>query len=402
MDTKGAGSVVVLVVLGLFLGGMGVLPTYEHHVAVQEGQPTTGVVQETEIEVKVDDDGDRSYHPRIEYEYVVDGQTYTSDNTFPGRFTRWRGSRSWAEDVVAAYGVGQEVTVHYDPSDPSNAYVHNDGLPFSWFLGAGYVVLAVAGGVWMIRVGFRRWRQRTLVRDTPTETVRALSMGPSEVKGTAVTEDLEPLTAPFSGADCVVAKYEVEQYDDADDDEPGSWETVAEGVRHTPFYLDDGTGSVLVEPADEAVYDLDPGDWEETYVDSSERGPEPVQAFVRRQPGLGFPSHSGGRDNDRKYRQNLLRTGESAYVLGTVRPREGDVESGAPQEDRLSVRVGPVEGGLDEDTSILSDDTEANLIERRRWALWRAPVGAAFLVLALCFTIAMFGPMAGLELPVLL
>jgi len=398
MDTKGVGTVLVLVVLGLLLGGFGVLPTYEHNVAVQEGEPTTATVQSTDIDVDVDDDGDESYEPIVVYQYTVDGVEYESDNTFPGRFTRTRESRSWAEGIVGQYEPGDEVTIHYDPGNPGNAYLRNDGLPSTWFLGAAYVLLAALAGVWLIRQGFRRWRQRQLIANTPTETVRSLSVGRSELTGTAVTEDRQPMSAPFSEDDCVVASYEIEEYDDDSDDDGGSWRTIEEDTLHVPFYVDDGTGSVLVEPHDEAIFDLDPGDWTETYVDSSDRGPEPIREFVRETDGLEFPPNASGTDNDRKYRQNLVRDGESVYVFGDVRPSDG-AERGASQADRLVVQYDDV--AADHSMFLLSDDTEANLIDRREWALWRGPVGGAFLTVALVFGIGMFGPEIGLTLPVL-
>lgn len=400
MDTKGGGTVLVLVLVGIFLGGIGFLPVYEHNVAVQEGQPTTAVIQSTSVDVDVDDDGDRSYTPVVVYEYTVDGTTYTSDNTFPGRFTRTRESQSWARGIVDEYEPGDEVTVHYDPANPGNAYLRNDGWPTTWYLGIAYVLLASIAGVWLIRTGFRRWRQRQLMVNTPTEQVRSLAAGRSELKGTAVVGDRQPMSAPFSGDDCVVAKYEIEEYHDDADDDGGSWRTIDEDVLHVPFYVDDGTGSVLVEPHDEAIYDLDPDDWAETYVHSGQEGPEQVREFVRNAADLEFPPDSSGKDNDRKYRQNLVRTDESVYVFGTVDTRDVS-ETGVSQADRLVVRYDEDDALADHSMYVISDDTEANLTDRRRWALWRGPVGVLFLTVALVFLIGMFGPATGLTLPVL-
>jgi hypothetical protein len=394
VDKKGIGVVVILVFLGIF-GAVGSGTVYEHNRAIQEYEPTEATILETDIIVD-DSDDDTSYEPVVRYEYTVDGETYTSDNVFPGRFTRSKGSRSGATSVTSQYSPGDRVTIQHNPDRPQQSYLRNDGLPDSWWFAIGYAVIAALGGLWLIWKGFKRWRQRKLIRDTPTENARSLSIGPSEIKGTARAK--HALSAPFSNVECVVATYEVEQYDDDDDDSGGSWDTVEEGVVHAPFIVDDGTGGVLVRPHDDATYDLDPEDEETVYVDSSERGPPPVQEFVRRHDDISFPSNAGGKENDRKYRQNLIRDGESAYVFGTVQPRD-EIDAGADNADRLVIKK-VTDDSMREPMFLLSDDEEQDLITRRKWALWRAPVGLIFLTVALCAVLFTVAPSLGLELPI--
>jgi hypothetical protein len=401
MDKKGVGFVLLLVFLGIF-GGMGFVPTYQHNIAVQENQPTTAEITSHDIEVRESDD-DTDYVPVITYTYTVNGETYTDDNLYPGRFTRTKGSRSSAQSMLDNYPLGEEFTVHYNPENHGQAYLRRGGWPSLWWLGVAYAGVTVVGGVWLIRVGFRRRKQRALMEDTPTEQVQSLSIGPSEIKGKAVTAELEPGPAPFSNEKSVVAKYEIREYDDDSDDDGGSWQTIEEDVLHKPFYLDDGTGSVLIRPDDETIFDLDPDDWSETYVDSSNRGPEPIQEFVEGHDDISFPKNAGGKDNDRKYRQNLIKDGESAYVFGTVHPRETDqIERGAANEDRVAVQKTAEDSSLSEPMYMISDDSEKSLTNRREWALWRLPVGVVFLTVALVIGLLMAGPMLGIPLPVLL
>jgi hypothetical protein len=397
MDKKGIGGVVLLLFLSIF-GGFFVMTVLQHQVAVQENTAeATATVQSADIEVKTDDEGDKSYSPAVSYEYTVDGETYTNDNVFPGGFQRWRGSRSWAEGVIAGYSTGSEATISYNPEEPERAYLRNDGPPSSWIFTAVYALIALLGGGWLIRTGIRRWKQRQLIVNTPTEKAQSLSVGTSEIKGTAVTEDRESLSAPFSEEDCVVAKYEIKEYSENNDDNGGSWKTIEDGVLHTPFYVDDGTGSVLVRPDDEATYDLEPEDRSTKYVNSSKKGPAPVQEFVESQD-IGFPSDRGGKENDRKYSQNLIRPEESVYVFGTATPRD-DAPAGAENADRLV--VGKDEQTFtDEPMFMISDDEEKDLVSRRRWALWRLPVGGLFLIASFAVALITFGPMMGVTLPV--
>jgi len=402
MDKKGLGATLVLLFIALFLTAAGILPTLDHHSSVQEHEPVDATIISTDIRVEEDDDGDKTYYPIVNYEYAVDGETYRQDNVFPGSFSRGFGSRSDAEAVVDQYDPGQGVTVQYGPRNHGQAYLRNDGMPGSWWLGLVGAGVALAGGYWLVKTGFRRRKQRQLMEDTPTEKTQSLSMGPSEIKGTAVTEDRSSIPAPFSTEECVLAKYEIKEYEeDNDDDGGGSWRTKESGVAHTPFYVDDGTGSVLVRPHDDATYDLDPDDWSTTYVDSSGRGPPAVQDFVESVDGLGFPSNRAGKDNDRKYRQNLVRTGESAYIFGTVHPKD-DPDPSATDEDRLVVRKVKNGDPMGEPMYLISDDTEQDLVNRREWALWRLPVGIVFVLGGVAMAVGILGPTVGVTLPVLL
>lgn len=396
MDKKGIGLLVVVLFLGIF-GGIFFLQVIQHNIDVQENEPVEGTVVSTDMAIREDDD-DTEYNPIITYEYEIDGETYRNDNTFPGGFTRWKDSRSSAQAVIDNHPVGSQTTVYYRPGNPGKSYLTNNGWPGGWFISAGYLLVAIATGLWLIRQGFRRWRQRNLIANTPTESVQALSIGPSEIKGTAMTESGDPLPAPFTREDCVLAKYEVEEYDDSGDN--SSWKTIEDDLVYRPFHVDDGSGSVLVKPHEDAIYDLDPDDWNETYVDSSNRGPEPVQDFVKNHPDVSFPSNSSGKDNDRKYRQNLIRAGESVYVFGTVHPREEAGGYAGSNEDRLVVRKVDDDTALSEPMYLISDDQENDLKNRRRFALWRAPVGGFFLTVAFFMFLGMFGPDIGLTLPV--
>lgn len=80
------------------------------------------------------------------YTYTVDGTTYTS------RRGDWGG-----RDRRSAYGRGAEVTVHYDPDDPSSAVLVTDSQPSS-FLSGVLALLAMGGYLIYTGVGARRRR----------------------------------------------------------------------------------------------------------------------------------------------------------------------------------------------------------------------------------------------------
>ncbi|MEO8531062.1 MAG: DUF3592 domain-containing protein [Deltaproteobacteria bacterium] len=88
----------------------------------------------------------RSHAALIEYQYVVDGQTYHSTQVDLGVQTA--GSRARAEAICARYQVGASVHVHYDPANPSHAALDISNR-YGWVLmGAALTCAAIA--VWQL------------------------------------------------------------------------------------------------------------------------------------------------------------------------------------------------------------------------------------------------------------
>lgn len=105
----------------------------------------------------------------------------------------------------------------------------------------------VAGGCVLFGYGFRLWHRKRLIEDVPTAKVRSMALGRVEIFGQAREKHL--LTAPLTGQPCAFYRYRVEE-------EVGSgrhrrWRTVARGdSSQDPFYVEDETGRVRVDPAD--------------------------------------------------------------------------------------------------------------------------------------------------------
>ncbi|MEF8840586.1 MAG: DUF3592 domain-containing protein [Haloarculaceae archaeon] len=400
-DSKDVGFVALLVVIGLGSAAAGGTHVLEHNGAVQENRPVEAVVLSTDVDHRVieNDDGpdDHEYRPVIEYRYRVDGETYTGDNVFPGSFERWRESRSWAADIADDYDRGETVDARYNPSNPVDAYIRNDGWPGEWLVTAGYAAVLLVGGAGLVVQGFRRRRQRELMVDTPTEQAESLSMGPSEIAGVARTNDRSPATAPFTDEECVVSTWRVMEYHEDQDDDGGSWRLVDRGIDGVPFYVDDGTGSVLVKPHVDAVYEMSDDDETTIRVDAGESPPARIREFVETVEGVDrVTGSSGGDDGDRRYHQNLIRPGEEVYVFGAVQPRDGD---GSSNVENLVVRKVPEDDTTAEPMFLIADEPEEHLIAERRWALWRVPVGVLAAVAGVGLVLGLIAPFVGLRLP---
>ena len=102
-------------------------------------------------------------------------------------------------------------------------------------------VLGTGGFFW----GFTRLRRERKIENIPTSTIRSLALGLVELVGKA--KKTKPLLSPFNKAECVFYRYSIERYQSSG--RSGNWIKIAGGdSTYSPFWLDDGTGKILVLP----------------------------------------------------------------------------------------------------------------------------------------------------------
>ncbi|MFC1709224.1 GIDE domain-containing protein [Candidatus Omnitrophota bacterium] len=108
-----------------------------------------------------------------------------------------------------------------------------------------YAVFGFGFGIWSFFWGFKRLRRKRRIENVPTSTVRGLAMGLVELIGKAKKNKL--LVSPFTNTECVFYRYTIERYEKRG--KSSSWVTIAKGDSYaSAFYLEDGTGKVLVLP----------------------------------------------------------------------------------------------------------------------------------------------------------
>ncbi len=163
-------------------------------------------------------------------------------------------------------------------------------------------IIGVSIGIFLFIRGFPALKRKRLIRNTPTSTIRGAALGAVEVSGTVVGP--YTLIAPLSESDCfyyhAVAR-------SAGEEEKG----VAEEVLYAPFFLDDGTGRVMVDPRG-AELELRPS------VDE-EYSPSTGDAFtrhflVRRGLSSAVPAN---------LQEHCIRAGDQLFVLATLRENPG-------------------------------------------------------------------------------
>lgn len=201
-------------------------------------------------------------------------------------------------------------------------------------------------GLVMVYTGFQEYRVGRLIRDTATETVQAAAVGRTELEGTAKPLG-ETLARPFTEGECIYAHYQIkEEREDSDGDT--SWATLDHDTWVTDFYLDDGTGRVLVEPEITAKFEISEKHTTRFDVHESQSEPPGVAEFLEQ--GTDVDPTSRRR---RKYVEKIIPPGESVYVLGSAEIRS-DAEG--REEDNLVVRRD--EGS---DRFVISDMAESEL-----------------------------------------
>lgn len=109
----------------------------------------------------------------------------------------------------------------------------------------------VVVGVILFLVGFFKYREYRILADTPVIPIRSVCMGLSHVAGTSTGG--QPLTSPLTQVPCYYFEVRVEKKVKKENQE--TWEETHRERAEVPFYLQDATGYILVNP-ERAEYNL--------------------------------------------------------------------------------------------------------------------------------------------------
>jgi hypothetical protein len=165
----------------------------------------------------------------------------------------------------------------------------------------------VAGIVLFIR-GFRMLQRRRLILDTPFSKIRSASMGMVEVSGLAVGP--YTMNAPLTGRPCYYYRTNAWEYKQVGKNK--EWVKVATESMHLPFFVDDNTGRVLVDPRG-ADLDLH-CDFKEEFCNSiftiHDAAPPSVNSFLSR--------YGIATDNKIKVEEFCIKPKNALFILGTL------------------------------------------------------------------------------------
>jgi hypothetical protein len=185
--------------------------------------------------------------------------------------------------------------------------------------------LAIAGGVYFFCIGFQLLARKRLLLAIPNSRIRSAAMGLVEVNGVAAGPHTIP--APISGKPCFLYHTIAWQKPERKGDE---WEKVADETLHLPFFVDDTTGQLLVEPLG-ADFDLH-RDFRQEYATSifftSDDVPPGVRTFLARH----------GVDASREFRveEYSIKPHDPLFIAGTLAENPGiELHAGARRLDSL-------------------------------------------------------------------
>jgi len=194
----------------------------------------------------------------------------------------------------------------------------------------GFIVWCVIGfatGIYLFFRGFYLLQRRHLILDTPFSKIRSAAMGMVEVSGLAVGP--YTMMAPITGRPCYY--YRTVAWEWKREGKNNQWVKVAGECMHLPFFLDDNTGRVLVDPRD-ADLDLHRDFQEEfnTSFFSRNETPASVDSFLAR--------HGVATSNRIKIEECCIKPKNALFILGTLGDNPGiEVKADAvPDPDALN------------------------------------------------------------------
>lgn len=176
-----------------------------------------------------------------------------------------------------------------------------------------WLLAGACAGVYLFYRGFGMLQRKRLIMNTPASKIRSAAMGLVEVSGLATGP--YTLRAPITGLPCYFYRSAAWQW--KQQGKNSQWVKVAEESMHVPFYLDDNTGRVLVNPQS-AELDIH-CDFQEQFSQSLFSSgleiPGNVSTFLSRN---GVPS---GRKI--KVEEYCIKPKNALFILGTLATNPG-------------------------------------------------------------------------------
>lgn len=207
--------------------------------------------------------------------------------------------------------------------------------------------IGFCAGIGLFIYGFQLLQRRRLILDTPFSKIRSASMGMVEVSGLAAGP--YTMVAPITARPCYYYRTLVWEYKQSGKNK--QWVKVAGECMHVPFFVDDNTGCMLVDPRG-ADLDLH-CDFEEQFCDSFFTTKDPAPSNVR----IFLGRHGIVTNNKIKVQEFCIKPKNSLFILGTLGENPGlEVGPQAVQDNETtSLSIGSISLSLrrrDEDRSI--------------------------------------------------
>lgn len=168
--------------------------------------------------------------------------------------------------------------------------------------------IGTVAGVFLFFQGFLMFRLKRLILNTPFSKVRSASMGLVEISG--IAQGPHTIPAGISGDPCFL--YRARAWKLNQDGKNRSWDLVADETQFVPFYLEDSTGRMLIDPRG-ADLDLPRNFWDElgsSFFSAAPTLPPGTMPFLTR---YGLIAAGGVR-----LEEFCIRPDRPLFILGTL------------------------------------------------------------------------------------
>lgn len=184
-------------------------------------------------------------------------------------------------------------------------------------------LIGLVTGIGLFVYGFRLLLRRRLILDTPFSKIRSASLGMVEVSGLAVGP--YTMVAPITAHPCYYYRTYVWEWKQCGKNK--EWVKIAADCMHLPFFLDDNTGRVLVDPrgADLDIH----RDFQQEFCDSFFTTKEPAPPNVR----SFLAGHGISTSNKIKVEEYCIKPKNALFVLGTLAENPGLEVGPTPMRD---------------------------------------------------------------------
>jgi hypothetical protein len=210
------------------------------------------------------------------------------------------------------------------------------GMGFLWCL------IGFCSGIGLFFYGFKLLQRRRLILDTPFSKIRSAAMGMVEVSGLAVGP--YTMIAPITAKPCYYYRTVVWEW--KREGKNSKWVKVAGECMHLPFFVDDNTGRLLVDPrgADLDIH----RDFQQEFCDSffttKEPAPSNVRSFLER--------HGISTNNKIKVEEFCIKPKNSLFMLGTLAENPGLEVTKEPIHDAQAIDISSTGGYASKTISI--------------------------------------------------
>ena len=183
----------------------------------------------------------------------------------------------------------------------------SDSRPIAW------CVIGVFAGLYIFYKGFLLLQRRHLILDTPVSKVRSASLGMVELNGLATGP--YTMLAPITERPCYYHRTVAWEWKQRGKNK--QWVKVAAECMQVPFFLDDNTGKVMVDPRD-AELDLH-RDFQQEFCDgfftTKQEAPPNVHNFLLR--------YGISTQNKIRVEEFCIKPKNALFVLGSLDENPG-------------------------------------------------------------------------------